>query len=264
MEEKKEKILKMNFFKKVWYSIIKFEKYPEMAALGVKKAVIYFTELMIIFSILFTGTYIYYISNIAEFEEENLTLSEKIVKTLTNGNEDEQIAQTAEILKEYPSENLIFTLFISIFISFYIATLMDVFTLSIFGLLTCLVAKIKMNYKAVFNMSIFSLTLSIILRIIYSMVTMLTGFEVKYFDVMYIAVAYISLAAAIFLIKSDVIKQHIELMRVIEESKEKIEETITIPKKPKKEDEKEDNNEDEKKDEKKKKEEGTEEQGSNA
>lgn len=52
-QTEKEKFLKLSFFKKVWYSIIKFEKYPEMAALGVKKAMIYFTQLMIIFTILF-------------------------------------------------------------------------------------------------------------------------------------------------------------------------------------------------------------------
>ena len=78
---------------------------------------------------------------------------------------------------------------------------------------------------------------------------------------MYIAIAYISLAAAIFLIKSDVIKQRLQLMKIIEESKERIEETITIPKRPK-EDEKE--GDEDKKEEKKDKENGTEEQGSNA
>ena len=264
MEEKqtrKEEFLKLKFFKKVWYSITKFEKYPEMAALGVKKAMIYFTELMIIFTILFTGTYIYYISNVAEFEKENLSFSEKIVTTLTDGIENEQLEENAQMLNQYNDETLIAALFISFFIYFYIATLIDVFTLSIFGLLTCIIAKIKMNYKAIFNMSIFSLTLAIILRIIYSIVTMLTTFEVKYFNVMYVAVSYISLAAAIFLIKSDIIKQHLQLIKIIEESKEKIEETITIPKKPK-EDKKEDDDKetDEKKDEK----EGEEEQGLNA
>lgn len=261
-QTKKEEFLKLNFFKKVWYSITKFEKYPEMAALGVKKAIFYFTELMIIFSILFTGTYIYYLLNIAEFDEENLTLSEKMVNILIDENEDEQIKEAANLLEEYSDNTIIFALFISIFISFYIITLMDVLTLSVFGLLTCLMARIKMNYKAVFNMSIFALTLSIILRIIYTMVTMLAGFEVKYFEVMYIAVAYISLAAAIFLIKSDVIKQHLQLMKIIEESKEKIEETINIPKKPK--DDKEDENDDDKTDEKKEEEKGPKEQGSNA
>ena len=265
MEEKqtkKEEFLKLKFFKKVWYSITKFEKYPEMAALGVKKAIIYFTELMIIFTILFTGTYVYYISNVAEFEEENLSFSEKIVNTLTDGIENDQLEENAQILNQYDDTTLIVLLFISFFIYFYIATLIDVFTLSIFGLLTCMIAKIKMNYKAIFNMSIFALTLSIILRIIYLIVTMLTTFEVRYFNVMYVAVSYISLAAAIFLIKSDIIKQHLQLIKIIEESKEKIEETINIPKKPK-DDEKE-NEDDKETDEKEKEKKGGEEQGSNA
>lgn len=263
---KKEEFQKLNFFKQIWYCISKFEKYPEMAALGMRKAILYFTKIMIIFSILFTGTYIYYISNVAEFEEKDLTISEKIINKLIEENENEQLVESAELLREYPDSTIIFSLFISMFIFIYLATLMDVFTLSIFGLLTCMAAKIKMNYKAIFNMSIFSLTLSVLLRMVYGAVLMLTGFEIKYFDVMYIAVAYISLAAAIFLIRSDVIKQHLQLMKIIEEKKEKIEETITIPKKPKENEKEKNDNEDEKdeKDEKKDKENGTEEQGSNA
>jgi len=264
-QTKREKFLKLNFFQRIWYSIAKFEKYPEMAALGVKKAILYFTELIIIFSVLYTGTYVYYVSNVAQFDEPNLTLSEKVIKSLVNekNEQNEEIIQTTEILKQYPDSAIIVTLFISVFISFYIASLMDVLTLSVFGLFTCLIARIKMNYKAVFNMSIFALTLPIILRIIYSMITMLTNFEIKYFEIMYTAIAYISLAAAIFLIKSDVIKQQLQLMKIIEESKEKIEEKITIPRKPKEEEkEKEDDKKEEK--EEKGQEKGTEEQGSNA
>lgn len=266
MEEKqtkKQEILKLNFFKKIWYSISKFERYPEMAALGLKKAILYFTELMLISCIIYTGAYVYYVDNIAEFEVENLSFSEKVVTLLVGESEDEQIKQTAEILKQYPTNSMIGALFISFFISFYIVTLMDVITLSIFGLFTCFVAKIKIKYKAVFNMSIYALTLSIILRIMYSVITMLTGFQMKYFNVMYIAVAYISLAAAIFLIRSDVIKQHLQLMKIIEESKDKIEETINIPKRPKDDEKEQEKNKDDKKDEKEKKS-GAEEQGSNA
>lgn len=79
---------------------------------------------------------------------------------------------------------------------------------------------------------------------------------------MYVAVAYISLAAAIFLIKSDVIKQHLELMKIIEEGKEKIEQTIVIPRK--KDDEEKKENKDGDKEEKKEDEKETEGQGSNA
>lgn len=261
-QSKKEQYLKLNFFKKIWYSITKFEKYPELAALGVKKALIYFTELIVIFCVIYTGSYVYYVSNVATFEEENLSLSQKVIKTMIKetGSENEQINQALEIADNYSDTAMISSLFISSFISFWVAIVLDIFTLSIFGLFTCLIAKIKMNYKAVFNMSIYAITLSLILRTIYVVVTILTSFEIKYFGVMYIAVAYITLAAAIFLIKSDVIKQHLELMKIIEEGKEKIEKTIVIPRKKDEEEKKEDKDEKEKKEDEKE----TEGQGSNA
>ena len=275
-QTKKEKFQKMNFFKKIWYAITKFEKYPELAALGVKSALIYFVQLILIFSILYTGVYIYDVSNNETFEGQELTLSEKIGQTLLKNNqklENNEIIQNENIqsdefskmivnIGKYNDVSITVMLVISSFISFFMMIILDIFTLSIFGMLTSLIAKIKMNYKAVFNMSIYAMTLSIILEMIYVTITVLTDFKIKYFEVMYIAVAYITLAAAIFLIKSDVIKQHLELMKIIEEGKEKIEQTITIPKKPKKDEKEEDK--DEKKENEDEDEKGSEEQGSNA
>ena len=275
-QTKKEKFQKMNFFKKIWYAITKFEKYPELAALGVKSALIYFVQLILIFSILYTGVYIYDVSNNETFEGQELTLSEKIGQTLLKNNqklENNEIIQNENIqsdefskmivnIGKYNDVSITVMLVISSFISFFMMIILDIFTLSIFGMFTSLIAKIKMNYKAVFNMSIYAMTLSIILEMIYVTITVLTDFKIKYFEVMYIAVAYITLAAAIFLIKSDVIKQHLELMKIIEEGKEKIEQTITIPKKPKKDEKEEDK--DEKKENKDEDEKGSEEQGSNA
>ena len=262
-EKIEERFVKMNFFQKIWYSISKFEKYPEMAALGVKKTLLYFTELILINSFIFTAIYVFYVKNIAKFDEE-LNFSQKMTKVITSraNMENEQIASATENMQNEKSETLIAALGISIFVSSFISTLLDVFTLSFFGILTCFITKIKMNYKAIFNMSIYALTLSIILRTIYFAITTLTTFKIKYFEIMYIAISYISLAAAIFIIKSNVIKQHLELMKIIEESKQKVEETLSINKKTK-EDEDEDKDEDEKKDEDPK-EDKPEGQGSNA
>ena len=264
-EKIKEHFIKMNFFQKIWYSISKFERYPELAALGVKKALLYFTELILISSFIFTAIYVYYVKNIAKFDEE-LNFSQKMTNVITSkaNMENEQIAAATENMQNEKSGTLIAALGMSLFISLFISTLLDVFTLSIFGILTCFFTKIKMNYKALFNMSIYALTLSVILRTVYFAITTLTSFKIKYFDIMYIAISYISLAAAIFIIKSNIIKQHLELMKIIEESKEKIEDTFSINKKPKeKEDEDKDKDENEKKDEEQK-EDKPEGQGSNA
>ena len=44
--------IKNNFFKKVWYSIVKIEKYPEMAAEGLGRAFIYICKLIAILAII--------------------------------------------------------------------------------------------------------------------------------------------------------------------------------------------------------------------
>ena len=92
--------------------------------------------------------------------------------------------------------------------------------LSLFGLITTVIAKIQMRYRAVFNMSVYAITLSTILQLIYALVTLFTDFNIKYFDFMYSAISFVCLAAAIFMIKSDIIKQQIELMKVIEIKKQ--------------------------------------------
>ena len=264
-ESLKEEFIKLNFFKKVWYSISKYEKYPELAALGVKKAIIYFTEIILIASIIYTAIYIYYIQNRANYNQEELSFSQKIVKNLVPNQlaeNNEEFEEVYSILNSYSDSKIIIITGISIFMAFFIATMFDVLILSLFGLINCFFAKIKINYKAIFNMSIYALTLSIILREIYYAITLLTDFKIKYFDIMYVAISYIILTAAIFLIKSNVIKQHMELMRIMEEGKEKYEETITITRKSK--DKKEEENKEDDEDDEDKDETDVDEQGSNA
>ena len=152
-EEIREKFFKMKFFQKVWYSISKFEKYPEMAALGVKKAILYFTELILITSILFTGIYVYNINN-SNNQENSMIFLQKNVKLLTkNSNIDEEQIEknlVEQLQNEKPEIRVLYIGFL-FFMLLFSATLINVFTLSLFGILTCFLAKIKMKYKALFN-----------------------------------------------------------------------------------------------------------------
>lgn len=54
-----EKKTKTNFFSKVWYSITKIEKYPEMASNGFGKAFSYLCKLVIILAIVLCAGTIY-------------------------------------------------------------------------------------------------------------------------------------------------------------------------------------------------------------
>lgn len=140
---------------------------------------------------------------------------------------------------------------IYLFVSYFLAVLLDVLILSLFGIITTAFAGLQIRYRALFNMSVYSITISTVLQLIYTIVKAFTGFNIKYFDLMYTAISFICLTAAIFMIKSDVIRQQIELMKVIEIKKQeqheqKDEEEKDKQEENKDEEKKEDNSEDKK------------------
>ena len=333
--------LKKGFFKKVWYSITKIEKYPDLAAEGLGKAVIYISKLVVILSIVLTLGYLYktnnylrkavdYIGNqFPEFsyEEGNLNVEQNekieissdnfiaekiIVDTKINdeteinkyinsiSNEDGtgililkdravlinyQVAGTTsyeykelfgqmgitkftkqdiinyangrEIISLYVSVFLI--IFIYAFILYLLTTLTNALFLSVFGYLASWIARIKMRYVAIFNMAVYSLTLSTILNIIYIAINIFRNYNIEYFQVMYTSVAAIYLVAAIFILKSEFIKKQAELMKIVEkeaeikkDGEEVKEEEREENKEPNKKEENENTEKEEQKEEKKK------------
>ncbi len=298
-EEKQEKnnTLKQGFFQKVWNSITKIEKYPDMAAEGLGRAFTYICKIVAILAIvLCLGTLYqthqmlqegmrYLKEEFPEFtykegrldvsSDERLTISEEdsyvgrtIIDTKT---EEEQVInqyileieksgsgmiilkdkvilkngaiagtinyQYGELLQqigitEFTKQNVIdyansfqiISLYISVFITIFaysfimylLTTLSNAVFLSVFGFLTTWMARIKMRFLAVFNMSIYALTLSIFLNILYITVNIFTDFNMEYFQVMYVSVAAIYLVAAIFILKTEFVKQQMELMKILQ------------------------------------------------
>ena len=298
-EEKQEKnnTLKQGFFQKVWNSITKIEKYPDMAAEGLGRAFTYICRIVAILAIVLCLGTIYQTHQMLqegmrylkeEFPEftykegrldvssdERLTISEEdsyvgrtIIDTKTEEeqvinqyiNEIEKSGSGMIILKDkvilkngaiagtinyqykellqqmgiteftkqnvidYANSSPIITLYISVFITIFaysfimylLTTLSNAVFLSVFGFLTTWIARIKMRFLAVFNMSIYALTLSIFLNILYIAVNIFMDFNMEYFQVMYVSVAAIYLVAAIFILKTEFVKQQIELMKILE------------------------------------------------
>lgn len=108
------------------------------------------------------------------------------------------------------------TVFIYAFITYLTTTLVNTVFLSAFGFFATWIARIKMRYVALFNMSVYALTLSSILNMIYLGINIFVPFEIEYFQVMYVTVAAIYLVAAIFLIKAEFIKKQAELLKIAE------------------------------------------------
>lgn len=106
-----------------------------------------------------------------------------------------------------------------LFIAYFIQILIDVLLLSLIGYILSKIVGVKFKYKSIFNMSVYALTLSIILYMIYIIVNLFTGFEIVYFDIAYDTIAYIYIITAMLMIKSDLIKQQIEVGKIVEEQK---------------------------------------------
>lgn len=143
-----------------------------------------------------------------------------------------------------------------LFIICFMKILIDVLLLSLIGFLLSKIVGVKLSYKSVFSMSVYALTLSIILYLVYIVVNLFTGFEIIYFDVAYDAIAYIYIITAMLMIKSDLVKQQIEVGKIVEEQKkirEEKEQEENKEKDKEKEEQKQDNKDKENKKEKNKK-----------
>ena len=284
------------FFKKLYYSIVKIERYPEMAAEGFPKAISYFAKLVAIFAIISCLGTIYNLNialkdateylqgsfpdfsykdgvlNVQSEEpiiiEENEQLGKIIIDTkhITKEQETQYTNQINEVgdgvvvlkdkiivktqatlgtanynfselfnqlgLTEFNKQNVIdfinssqiislyisvfVMIFIYVFVIYFLNLLTYVIFVSLFGCIANLMTKLRMRYVAVFNMAVYSVTLSTILYMIYLGVNIFIPFEIKYFEPMYISIATIYLVAAILILKSEAIKKQIEIMKLQE------------------------------------------------
>ena len=114
-------------------------------------------------------------------------------------------------------------IFIVVFISLFSADLfsiiIDVLALAVIAYVFAKLVHLPMKFSQTFSMGAPSITLPILLNIIYIIVNILTGYTIKYFSIMYTAISYIYIITAIFIIKSDYIKKNgeVENIKTIQE-----------------------------------------------
>lgn len=198
------------------------------------------------------------IEEIGDYQTVIAVLKDKIIVKNVDGVESnvtyEQLAQNNNlndinketILQLTSGNNMmkVYTVFSAIaflylYVLYLIQIILDIFLLSLVGYILSRIINIKLKYKSIFNISVYGLSLSVILYMLYILINTFTGFTIKYFEIAYNAIAYIYVITAMMMIKSDLIKQQIEVGKIVEEQK-KIEEENGIEKdKPKEEPEKE-------------------------
>ena len=130
-----------------------------------------------------------------------------------------------------------------LFIIYFIAIFRDVLILSVLTLIISKFSRINLKFAPSFNIAVRSITLPVVLNLIYIIVNLLTGFTIKYFQLMYTTISYIYVVVAILMIKTDFINRQLELIKLAQEQ-EKVREEM---KRKKEEEEKKKQEENEKK-----------------
>ena len=163
------------------------------------------------------------------------------------------------------------TIVMYMFIIYFSSILVDILLFFVLAYIVTRIAGLRLKYSAIYNIAAYSLTLPLLLNILYFVVNAFTGFTIQYFQIMYTTIASIYIITAILMIKSDVIKQQLELNRIIEEQervkqelKRQEEEEKEKEEQERREKEREKNKEDKQKKEEKKGKLGKEPEGDNA
>ena len=135
--------------------------------------------------------------------------------------ENEEISLNKDDVMNYfltNQVNMYITTFIMIyfymFILYLFSALLDALLLAILGYIIARLIKINIRFDATLKLGIHSLTLPMVLNIIYVIINGLTGFVVQYFQFMYTAISYIYIITTIFMIKTDYIKRRMDLQKI--------------------------------------------------
>ena len=132
-------------------------------------------------------------------------------------------------------------MFIYLFILYFTSIMIDVLILSLLAYIISRFSRIKLKFAPSFNIGAHAITLSVILNLIYIIVNLLTGFQIKYFELMYNTISYIYVIVAILMIKTDFLNRQAELIKIAQEQ-------MKIKEELKKQEEKEKKDKEEKKD----------------
>lgn len=180
------------------------------------------------------------IDNINNYDMGVLILSDKIIlkNTIVNENIEYKYSDIAQKynIQEFDKQSLInyienmnmaniylivlAIIFIYTYVIYFTSTVIDAITLGVLGIIISRLSGLKIKYRALFNISVYSLTLPIILNLIYIVVNTFTGYTIKYFEFMYTTISYIYLIVAILMIKADLITTHREVIKIEETQKE--------------------------------------------
>lgn len=244
-----EKTKKIGFFKRLKMAIFELENYIQFISEKSGKAIFYSLKLVIILSFIIVAAnaiFVYakynnptnYLDNIVpnfvyqdsklEIDKDDLTTDEKkstaeVMKQLSPSIKeifDGQTYSKADLM-QYVQENErniviigVAVVFIEGIFDLFIFWIMIAILTSFIGWIVLKFLRIKMKYSKLYALSTYASTLSIILTVIYTMLNTFFGVYIDVFDYLSMLISYIYITAVIYMIRSDLVKQQLELIRI--------------------------------------------------
>ena len=245
-----EKAKKINFFKRLKMAIFQLENYIEFINERLYKAIGFCIKMTIVCSIIIVisnAIFIYkkygsptkYVDNMVpnfSYEENDLKIDEKDAKSSEN---KEMVATVMKKIKpslvtvlgdsSYNKALLIKDIeanerqvIIIAGVAIFLESLIEIFSCwiilaimtAVIGWLVLSFSRLKMRYSKLFALSIYASTLTTVISVIYILLNSFFGIYIEVFDYLSMLIAYIYITAVIYMIKSDLIKQQMELIRI--------------------------------------------------
>lgn len=201
----------------------------------------------------FDGIAIVLLKNKLILKQENSTST--ITRTYKEFNEIYNVNQLnkEKLLEYFTGENgytilanIFVVIFITLFITYFMTAILDTLALSLLGYIISRMIRLPLKYKALYSISISAITLSIIINLIYIIINLFTGFVIPYFQVMYTLVSYICLIAALWIMKSEIIKKKVKIqIETVNKEKEEVKEEKETEEEQKKDEEPKESKKDE-------------------
>lgn len=245
-----EKAKKINFFKRLKMAVFQLENYMEFLNERLNKSIGFCIKLTIICAIIIVVSNIVFIykkydtpakyvdTMVPDFSYEN---NELVISDTDAKSSDEKKLMASIMRKLKPSivtilgdvsynkvqlindinvneKQVVITGAIAIFLDSLFEILLFwiivAFMTSVIGWLVLCFSRLKMRYVKLFALSIYASTLTTIISVIYILLNSFFGIYIEVFDYLSMLIAYIYITAVIYMIKSDLIKQQVELIRI--------------------------------------------------
>ena len=174
-----------------------------------------------------------YITEMTKYENAVMFLKDKMLLQLdglsgqaTYSYADLNMNAVGEFTKQSIVENInninMPTVYVAFFMSiviymfsiYFLSTFMETILIAVLGYLTAKIVRVNIKFNQTYNLSVYAITLSVLLNAIYVPIRLITGFNLEYFSIMYTTIPYIYIITAILMIRSELMKQKIEIGKI--------------------------------------------------